>query len=99
MRPVRADRDVHLQHDLVDVPARALEEAGPVVGVLQPEPGKLGRAVFNGNVWEVVPSGDSRGYQVRGGAFNCGAPSQRFQCDYNAGWNDLYAGFRCCQDR
>jgi formylglycine-generating enzyme required for sulfatase activity len=53
----------------------------------------------NGNVWEVVPSDDSRGYQVRGGAFNCGAPSLRFQCDYNAGWNDLYAGFRCCQDR
>jgi formylglycine-generating enzyme required for sulfatase activity len=56
----------------------------------------------NGNVWEVVPvptSEDSRGFEVRGGAFNCGSPSLRFACTFNAGWNDLYAGFRCCQDR
>jgi formylglycine-generating enzyme required for sulfatase activity len=55
----------------------------------------------NGNVWEVVPvptSEDSRGYQVRGGAFNCGSPSARFACTFNAGWTDLYAGFRCCKD-
>jgi sulfatase modifying factor 1 len=55
----------------------------------------------NGNVWEVVPvptSEDSRGYQVRGGAFNCGSPSVRFQCSFNATWNDLFAGFRCCKD-
>jgi formylglycine-generating enzyme required for sulfatase activity len=54
----------------------------------------------NGNVWEVVTtptSEDSRGYQVRGGAFNCGSPSARFQCDFNATWIDLYAGFRCCK--
>lgn len=55
----------------------------------------------NGNVWEVVPvptSEDSRGYQVRGGAFNCGSPSYRFECSFNASWSDLYAGFRCCKD-
>jgi sulfatase modifying factor 1 len=55
----------------------------------------------NGNVWEVVPvptSVDSRGFQVRGGAFNCGSPSARFQCGFNASWNDLYAGFRCCRE-
>ena len=56
----------------------------------------------NGNVWEAVPvptDEDSRGYQIRGGAFNCGTPSTRFQCAFNAGWDDLYAGFRCCRDR
>jgi sulfatase modifying factor 1 len=56
----------------------------------------------NGNVWEVVPvptSQDSRGYEIRGGAFNCGSPAARFRCDFNAGWNDLYAGFRCCKAR
>jgi sulfatase modifying factor 1 len=55
----------------------------------------------NGNVWEVVPvptSVDGRGYQVRGGAFNCGSPSARFQCDFTASWTDLYAGFRCCTE-
>ncbi|MFH1809589.1 MAG: SUMF1/EgtB/PvdO family nonheme iron enzyme [Pseudomonadota bacterium] len=52
----------------------------------------------NGNVWEVVttPSG---GYQVRGGAFNCGSPATRFRCDFDATWSALYAGFRCCRDR
>jgi len=40
----------------------------------------------SGNVWELVPSGDDpRGYEVRGGAFN-------------ATWDALYAGFRCCAD-
>ncbi len=56
----------------------------------------------NGNVWEVVPAPkteqDQRGYQVRGGAFNCGAASTRFQCTYDATWNALWAGFRCCAD-
>jgi hypothetical protein len=52
-----------------------------------------------GNVWEVVPSDtDSRGYEVRGGAFNCASASARLQCTYNAGWTALYAGFRCCLD-
>jgi formylglycine-generating enzyme len=52
---------------------------------------------INGNVWEVVPSQtDPRGYEVRGGAFNCASASARLQCTYNAGWDDLYAGFRCC---
>jgi formylglycine-generating enzyme required for sulfatase activity len=53
----------------------------------------------NGNVWEIVPSASARGYEVRGGAFNCGAPSLRFECTFDAGWNDLFAGFRCCRDR
>jgi len=52
----------------------------------------------NGNVWEVVPVDDPRGYEVRGGAFNCGTPSQRLRCDFNATWDQLYAGFRCCKD-
>ncbi len=52
----------------------------------------------NGNVWEVVPVEGSRGYEVRGGAFNCGSPSVRFRCDFNATWDGLFAGFRCCRD-
>lgn len=52
----------------------------------------------NGNVWEVVPADTPRGYEVRGGAFNCGNPSVRLRCDYDANWDTLYAGFRCCKD-
>jgi cysteine-rich repeat protein len=55
----------------------------------------------NGNVWELVPvpaAVDARGYVIKGGAFNCGTPSLRFRCDFNATWNELYAGFRCCAD-
>ncbi len=52
-----------------------------------------------GNVWEIVPSSDDgRGYEVRGGAYNCAGAEQRLQCTYNAGWTALYAGFRCCKD-
>ncbi len=52
-----------------------------------------------GNLWEIVPSDtDSRGYEVRGGAFNCAGASTRLQCTFNAGWTALYAGFRCCRD-
>ena len=51
-----------------------------------------------GNVWEIVPSvEDSRGYEVRGGAFNCASARNRLACGFNAGWTDLYAGFRCCK--
>jgi hypothetical protein len=60
----------------------------------------LGTFDINGNVWEVVPSTtDARGYEVRGGAYNCANPAARLQCTFNAGWNALYAGFRCCRDR
>jgi hypothetical protein len=53
----------------------------------------------NGNVWEVVPSTeDPRGYEVRGGAFNCASAAARFRCSYNADWTSLYAGFRCCKN-
>jgi cysteine-rich repeat protein len=52
-----------------------------------------------GNVWEIVPADtDPRGYEVRGGAFNCAGASARLQCTFNAGWTGLYAGFRCCRD-
>jgi cysteine-rich repeat protein len=52
-----------------------------------------------GNVWEIVPSyDDARGYEVRGGAFNCAGAQQRLQCTFNASWSALYAGFRCCKD-
>lgn len=54
---------------------------------------------INGNVWEIVPSAeDPRGFEVRGGAFNCASAATRLQCSYNAGWTALYAGFRCCLD-
>jgi hypothetical protein len=60
---------------------------------------EFGTFDVNGNVWEVVPStDDSRGYEVRGGAFNCASAAARFYCNYNAGWDALYAGFRCCKD-
>jgi hypothetical protein len=63
---------------------------------------ELGLFDVNGNVWEAVPvptSEDSRGYQIRGGAFNCASPSARFLCTFNATWAALNAGFRCCKDR
>ncbi|MBN2496691.1 MAG: SUMF1/EgtB/PvdO family nonheme iron enzyme [Deltaproteobacteria bacterium] len=53
-----------------------------------------------GNVWEIVVSQDDpygRGWEVRGGAFNCASPAARLACYYNAGWAALYAGFRCCK--
>lgn len=55
---------------------------------------------INGNVWEIVPVAtniDSRGYMVRGGAYNCANAPERLECDFNAGWDALYAGFRCCK--
>lgn len=55
---------------------------------------------MNGNVWEIVPSTtDARGFEVRGGAFNCAAAASRVNCTFNAGWLALNAGFRCCKDR
>ncbi len=54
---------------------------------------------INGNVWEVVLStSDPRGFEVRGGAFNCASPATRLQCSFNAAWSELFAGFRCCMD-
>jgi hypothetical protein len=59
---------------------------------------EYGTLDINGNVWEVVSSdSDPRGYEVRGGAFNCAMPSVRVSCSFNAEWEDLYAGFRCCK--
>ena len=50
-----------------------------------------------GNAWEVVASSrDPRGFEIRGGAYNCGQASLRHRCDFNAQWSDLVAGFRCC---
>jgi len=61
----------------------------------------LGTFDINGNVWEIVaPSTtDGRGYEVRGGAFNCASAAARLRCDFNASWTTLHAGFRCCMDR
>ena len=62
----------------------------------------VGAFDINGNVWEILPvptTVDARGYQVRGGAFNCANAAGRVNCEYNAGWTSLYAGFRCCMDR
>jgi len=52
---------------------------------------------INGNVWEITDAGSE--YKTRGGAFNCASASSRLECTYNAGWAELYAGFRCCKDR
>jgi hypothetical protein len=60
---------------------------------------EYGTLDMNGNVWEIVPSSsDPRGYEIRGGAFNCASAVTRVNCSYNAGWLDLYAGFRCCKE-
>jgi hypothetical protein len=60
----------------------------------------LGTFDINGNLWEVVTSTtDARGYEVRGGAFNCASAATRVGCVFDAGWDALYAGFRCCRDR
>jgi hypothetical protein len=60
---------------------------------------EYGTLDINGNVWEIVLSAsDSRGYEVRGGAFNCASALVRVSCSFNASWSDLYAGFRCCKD-
>lgn len=50
-----------------------------------------------GNGWEIVFSTDDpRGYEIRGGAFNCASASARLSCEFNASWAPLFAGFRCC---
>lgn len=60
----------------------------------------LGHFDINGNVWEVVRSTtDPRGFEIRGGAFNCAMAAYRVNCTFNAGWLELFAGFRCCKDR
>ncbi|MBN2529916.1 MAG: hypothetical protein JXR76_26235 [Deltaproteobacteria bacterium] len=51
----------------------------------------------NGNLWEIVASDNSAGFEVRGGAYNCANPATRLQCTYAATWNELNAGFRCCK--
>lgn len=59
--------------------------------------GEYGALDLNGNVWEVVVSDrDYRGFEIRGGAFNCAGASERLRCTFNAQWLQLYAGFRCC---
>jgi len=53
---------------------------------------------INGNLWEAVLSNlDARGYELRGGAFNCANAPARVSCSFNANWQALYAGFRCCK--
>ncbi|MBN1772517.1 MAG: SUMF1/EgtB/PvdO family nonheme iron enzyme [Deltaproteobacteria bacterium] len=61
---------------------------------------ELGTYDINGNVWEIVRSTvDTRGFEIRGGAFNCAWAEYRVNCTFNAGWVDLNGGFRCCKDR
>ncbi len=64
---------------------------------------EFGAYDMGGNVWEVVlddPDQSPRGwpFQIRGGAFDSGTPSLRFQCSFEANWTTLVAGFRCCKD-
>ncbi len=57
----------------------------------------LGHFDIVGNLWEVVLSDDDpRGFEVHGGAFDCANAAERHRCSFNAGWDDLWAGFRCC---
>ena len=58
---------------------------------------EIGHFDIVGNLWEVVVSEeDPRGYEVRGGAYDCANAAERHRCTFNAGWDDLWAGFRCC---
>jgi len=64
---------------------------------------EFGAYDLNGNAWEVVPDDPAESpiglpFQIRGGAFNCGGPSLRLECTFEATWTNLYAGFRCCRD-
>lgn len=52
---------------------------------------------FNGNVWELVATADGVSH-YRGGAYNCNNPAKLHCCDYDATWNPLAKGFRCCAD-
>jgi len=70
-----------------------------VTGLFDECTNEYGTQDINGNLWEAVPSeADSRGYELRGGAFNCASAVNRVNCSFNAGWSELYAGFRCCKD-
>ena len=71
-------------------------------GAMEGCTGAVGTFDINGNVWEVVPvpeEEDARGFQLRGGAFNCAGAAGRVNCGFNANWDRLFAGFRCCRDR
>ena len=96
--------DYCADHEIEDCPLRA--NCGYAYGSFRLMPtGSLpdctdeyGALDVAGNVWEVVVSDrDPRGYEVRGGAFNCAGAAERLKCTYNAGWAELYAGFRCCR--
>ncbi len=52
---------------------------------------------INGNVWELVTESDGLDH-YRGGAYNCGDSEKLHRCDYDATWNPLAKGFRCCAD-
>jgi hypothetical protein len=70
-----------------------------VTGLFDECTNEYGTLDINGNLWEAVPSDtDSRGFELRGGAFNCASAVSRVNCSFNATWSELYAGFRCCKD-
>jgi len=78
-----------------DPPAMHLTLTGTMPGCTN----ELGHFDIVGNAWEIVSSHDDpRGYEVRGGAWNCAGAAERHRCDFNAGWSDLWAGFRCCKE-
>jgi hypothetical protein len=52
---------------------------------------------LDGNVWEVVASGDGRDH-YRGGAYNCHDSEGNHRCDSDAAWDPSAKGFRCCSD-
>jgi len=54
---------------------------------------------ITGNVWEIVVSTTSEtGYEVRGGAANCGPAVSYLKCSFSSEWSGQIAGFRCCKD-
>ena len=57
----------------------------------------LGAWDLNGNVWEIVASGDGLDH-YRGGAYNCADSELLHRCDYDATWDPSAKGFRCCAD-
>jgi hypothetical protein len=74
-------------------PALKLTPTGAMPGCTN----EFGHFDIAGNLWEVVLADDDpRGFEVHGGAFDCANADERHRCSFNAGWDELWAGFRCC---
>jgi formylglycine-generating enzyme required for sulfatase activity len=98
--------DYCAEHTIDSAQCRMTSDCGYTYNCYHPVPtaqfgnctNDYGTLDMNGNVWEIVKSTeDARGYEVRGGAFNCASAAQRVNCSFNANWLELYAGFRCCK--